>query len=73
MHFSSFLEFFSLFLSLLVLTQNKMKDPPVKIWDKALLEYFSTHNSSNYINIEPMACLNNESLYFFVTHTILYF
>ena len=71
MHFSSFLEFFSLFLSLLVLTQNKMKDPPVKIWDKALLEYFSTHNSSNYINIEPMTCLNNESLYFFVTHTIM--
>ena len=71
MHFSSFLEVFSLFLSLLVLTQNKMKDPPVKIWDKALLEYFSTHNSSNYINIEPMTCLNNESLYFFVTHTIM--
>ena len=71
MHFSSFLEFFSLFLSLLVLAENKMKDPPVKIWDKALLEYFSTHNSSNYINIEPMTCLNNESLYFFVTHTIM--
>ncbi len=48
-----------------------MKEPPVPIWNKTLSEYFSTHNSTNYINIEPRICLNNESLYFFVMHTII--
>ena len=71
MHFSFYALYFFLFLSLINFSQNNMKDPPVPIWDKALTDYFSTHNSTNYINIEPMTCLNNESLYFFVMQTIL--
>ena len=66
MHFSFYALYFFLFLSLINFSQNNMKDPPVPIWDKALTDYFSTHNSTNFINIEPMTCLNNESLYFFV-------
>ena len=58
-----------LLLSLFSYVQNKMKNPPVPIWDNTLSEYFSTHNSTNYINIEPKFCLNNESLYFFVIQT----
>ena len=71
MHFPFLNSFLPLFLSLIVFVQNKMKEPPVPIWNKTLSEYFSTHNSTNYINIEPRICLNNESLYFFVMHTII--
>ena len=60
-----------LLLPLFSYVQNKMKKPPVPIWDNTLSEYFSTHNSTNYINIEPKFCFNNESLYFFVIQTIL--
>ena len=60
-------------ISVFVLSKSKMKDPPIKLWDKTLSEYFSTHDISNYINIEPKICLNNESYYLFVMQTILKF
>ena len=52
---------FLVFSLLLTYIKNKEKNPPVPLWDKTLSEYFSTHNSSNYIDIEPKICLNNES------------
>ena len=60
-------------ISIFVLSKSKMKDPPIQLWDKTLSEYFSTHDISNYINIEPKICLNNESYYLFVMQTILKF
>ena len=67
MHFSSYV----LYLSLINIVLNEMKEPPVKIWDKTLSEYFSTHNETNYINIEPKICFNDESLYLFVMQSII--
>ena len=72
MTFSYFNFHLFLFLSLLIsLSQNKQKTPPVPIWDKTLSEFFSTHNATNYINIKPKTCLNNESYYLFVMQTIV--
>ena len=71
MHFSSYVLYLSLILSLFTIVLNEMKEPPVKIWDKTLSEYFSTHNETNYINIEPKICFNNESLYLFVMQSII--
>ena len=67
------LEYLLVIISLVKLGECKMKYPPIEIWDKTLNEYFSTHNISNYINIEPKKCLNNESYYLFVMQTILKF
>ena len=53
--------------------ESKMKNPPIQKWDETLTKYYSTHNISNYINIEPKTCLNNESYYLFVMQTILKF
>ena len=56
-----------------IISEFKLKDPPIDIWDSTLSKFFSTHNFSNYINIEPKQCLNNESYYLFVMQTILKF
>jgi hypothetical protein len=48
-----------------------MKNPPIQIWDEKLNEYFSSHNISNFINIEPKKCDINESYYLFVIQTLL--
>ena len=58
-------------ISIITKSENAMKKPPIELWDKTLSEYFSTHNFSNYINIEPKECLNNESYFLFVMQTIL--
>ena len=71
MHFTFYFLLLSLILPLICPILNEMKDPPVPIWDKTLSEYFSSHNSTNYINIEPKICFNNESLYLFVMQSIL--
>ena len=73
MSFIFYLEYFIIIFSLLNIVNNKMKNPPIEIWDKTLSEYFSNHNISNYINIEPKKCINNESYYLFVMQTILKF
>ena len=70
MHYSFYFLFLSLFFSLINLALNEIIDPPVPIWNKTLSEYFSSHNSTNYINIEPKICFNNESLYLFVMQSI---
>ena len=71
MYFSFHLLYISLFFSLIPLIYDKMKNPPIAIWDKTLSDYFTTHNESNYINIEPKICFNNQSLYFFIIQTII--
>ena len=60
-------------ISVIIKSESKMKVPPIKLWDKTLKEYFSTHNFSNYINIKPQQCLNNQSYYLFVIQTLLKF
>ena len=62
-----------IFISIICLSESKMVNPPIRSWDKQLSEFFSTHNISNYINIGPKKCLNNESYYLFVMQTILKF
>ena len=64
------LEYIFILLLTIKLVEPKMKAPPIKIWDKKLSEFFSTHNFSNYIDIGPKKCLNNESYYLFVMQTI---
>ena len=71
MYFSFYSFYLSIILSLISFSLNEMEKPPIKVWDKTLSEYFTTHNETNYINIEPKICLNNESLYLFVMQTIL--
>ena len=71
MHFSFYSFHLSIILSLISLSFNEMEKPPVAVWDKTLSEFFNSHNETNYINIEPKVCLNNESLYLFVMQTIL--
>ena len=68
-----YLEYSLIIISLIKFGEMKMKYPPIEVWDKPLNEYFSNHNISNYINIEPKKCLNNESYYLFVMQTILKF
>ena len=63
--------FLLILISIISIKESKMKDPPIRIWDKQLTEFFSTHNISNYIDIGPKKCLNNESYYLFVMQTIL--
>ena len=67
------IQYLFIIASLINVMESKMKNPPIQIWDKTLSEYFSKHNISNYINIEPKTCQNNESYYFFVMQTILKF
>ena len=72
MHFPFHSLYILFFLfSLINSSENEMNSPPIPVWDKTLSDYFSTHNESNYINIESKICFNNESLYFFVMQTIV--
>ena len=71
MQFSFYSFHLSIILSLISLSFNEMEKPPVAVWDKTLSDFFNSHNETNYINIEPKVCLNNESLYLFVMQTIL--
>ena len=64
-------EYLLILISIIAIVESKMKEPPIEEWDKTLTEYFSTHNITNYINIEPQKCINNESYYLFVMQTIL--
>ena len=67
------LQYLFTFFSIICLSKSKMINPPIQVWDQKLSEFFSTHNISNYINIGPKKCLNNESYYLFVMQTILKF
>ena len=67
------LQYLFIFFSIICLSKSKMINPPIQVWDQKLSEFFSTHNISNYINIGPKKCLNNESYYLFVMQTILKF
>ena len=66
-----YFEYLLIIVIIIGIVDSKMKEPPIEVWDKTLTEYFSTHNITNYINIEPQKCLNNESYYLFVMQTIL--
>ena len=68
-----YFELLFIIISLINVVKNKMTNPPIKEWDKELSGYFSTHNISNYINIERKQCPINDSYYLFVMKTILKF
>ena len=66
-----YIESLIVIFSIINSVENKMKNPPIQIWDEKLNEYFSSHNISNFINIEPKKCDINESYYLFVIQTLL--
>ena len=60
-------------ITIINVIQSKMKNSPIQEWHETLNKYFSKHDISNYIDIQPKTCINNESYYLFVMQTILKF